>query len=119
MKKSLLLAAFCFFVCATFAQDPAPEDIAFKTHPNGHRGIGNESVQASFNTTSLIISISNFTGNITVQVRNSDNVVMIDDTQPVVVSAHLEYGISNWLPDTYELDIYIGETRYYGGFLLE
>jgi hypothetical protein len=72
-------------------------------------------VTASYNTNNLFISIADFTGAVTVEVLDANNMVVINDTRKVSKQAVLTYSIGKLKPGVYTL-VVKASGEYYGEF---
>ena len=62
-----------------------------------------ESVEASYNNNDLFISFASFTGAVTIEVLDANNLVVITDTRKIVKQAVLTYSIGKLRPGVYTL----------------
>ena len=74
-----------------------------------------ESVTASYNTNNLYISIADFTGAVTVELLDANNVVVINDTRKINKQAVLTYSIGKLRPGVYTL-VVKASGEYFGAF---
>lgn len=74
-----------------------------------------ESVTASYNTNNLYISIADFTGAVTVEVIDANNMVVINDARKINKQAVLTYSIGKLRPGVYTL-VVKASGEYFGAF---
>ena len=122
MNKLVLSLLFLGIAFSAFSQNSDNDEIRLfkKSDPKCYsvpesKPVVQESVTASYNTNNLFISIADFTGAVTVEVLDANNMVVINDTRKVSKQAVLTYSIGKLKPGVYTLVVKTSG-EYYGEF---
>ena len=122
MNKLVLSLLFLGIAFSAFSQNSDNDEIRLfkKSDPKCYsvpesKPAVQESVTASYNTNNLFISIADFTGAVTVEVLDANNMVVINDTRKVSKQAVLTYSIGKLKPGVYTL-VVKASGEYYGEF---
>ncbi|HOF93486.1 MAG TPA: DUF3244 domain-containing protein [Bacteroidales bacterium] len=122
MNKLVLSLLFLGIAFSAFSQNSDNDEIRLfkKSDPKCYsvpesKPVVQESVTASYNTNNLFISIADFTGAVTVEVLDANNMVVINDTRKVSKQAVLTYSIGKLKPGVYTL-VVKASGEYYGEF---
>lgn len=119
-----LVLSLLFFGTAFFAFSQASEEdeirLIKKSDPKCYsvpksKPVVKESVTASYNTNNLFISIADFTGAVTVELLDANNMVVINDARKISKQAVLTYSIGKLKPGVYTL-VVKASGEYYGEF---